>query len=128
MVEIVKYTVHYIVLRVLCLNYTVLISSSKNYLENYASERKIINLTKWFTTIKWACINEFSNFWATFFLCKIDINCAIFELTASSAHKLQKTRKEYINHRLTKALPFYIVNKSLDTIVTDITPACINRL
>ena len=65
---------------------------------------------------------------SNFFLCKIDINCAIFELTASLAHKLQKTGKEYINHRLTKALPFYIVNKSLDTIVTDITPACVNGL
>ena len=69
---------------------------------------------------------------SNFFLCKIDINCAIFELTASFkiivGYKLQKTRKEYINHRLTKPLPFYIVNQSLDTIVTDITPACVNRL
>ena len=128
MLVIFQYPVHYIVLRILCLNYTVLISSSNNYLENNAWERKIINLTKWFTTIKWACMHEFSNFWATFFLCKIDINCVIFELTASLAHKLQKMRKEYINHRQTKALPFYIVNNSLDTMVTDITPACINRL
>jgi len=67
-------------------------------------------------------------FLSNFFLCKIDINCAIFELTASSAHKLQKTSNECINHRLTKALPFHIVNKSLDTIVTDITQACVNGL
>ena len=46
---------------------------------------------------------QIQQFLSNFFLCKIDINCVIFELTASLAHKLQKTRKEYINHRQTKA-------------------------
>lgn len=47
---IFKYTIYHIVLRVLCLNYQF--HHPINYLENYASERKIITLTKWFTTVK----------------------------------------------------------------------------